>query len=232
MNETKGFEIEITTYPDHMASIFSLTDYDRILFLSSPGLLLDAQPFDSLLRYGPDQELVTINTNSSPQKLSTSIMLIKPNAKLYERLIQASMKKHLTGAELLQQSFTYPEYVSPEGAYFPLQAFADTASIVRRKVKGGLKSAITLDEEKFFQAKAYVEFSDPTLPGPEFDVPIKLKNQAMPWSGEARAIWERLYEMYRQKRMEICRLDLESWPETVQEARPKRKLIRQDSSDP
>ena len=192
--------------PDYLASIFSLTDYNKILYLASPGLLLDSKPFDSLLGYGPEQILTATETNTLPRRLSTSMMLVKPNRMTYHHLLKTSSSQHLTGIELLQHSFPFPDYLKPEGHYFPVQALADTASIAR-----GQSDNETFNETEYLETKAYITFSDPDIPGPEYDIPYYVRVQGMPSNSERRHLWERLYEMYRQKRMEICRLDLEAW---------------------
>ena len=192
--------------PDYLARLFSLTDYTRILYLPSPGLLLDSRPFDSLLGYGPEQTLTATETNSLPRKLSTSMMLIRPEKKTYQRLLKMRSSGRLFGAELLQQHFTFPDYLSPEGQYFPVQALADTASIAE-----GLEDNDSFNETEFLERKAYITFSDRGLPGPQYDIPHHLRIQAMPSNDEVKLLWKRFYEMFRQKRMEICRLDLETW---------------------
>ena len=61
----------------------------------------------------------------------------------------------------------------------------------------------------FEQATTYERLSDPEIPGPEYDVPYYDRMELRPENDEARTIWERLYERFRQRRMEICGLDLE-----------------------
>ena len=123
----------------------------------------------------------------------------------YQHLLQTSSSQRLTGTELLQLSFPFPDYLKPEGQYFPVQALTDTASI--KKVQSDNEA---FNETEFLETKAYITFSDPDIPGPEYDIPYHLRAQAMPSNNERRLLWERFYEIYRQKRMEICRLDLET----------------------
>lgn len=134
------------------------------------------------------------------------MILVKPNKRTYQHLLRTSLAEGLTGTELLQLSFPFPDYLKPEGQYFPVQALADTASITR-----GQSRNEAFNETEFLETKSYITFMDPSIPGPEYDIPYHLKAQAMPSNNERRLLWERLYEMYGQKRMEICRLDLEMW---------------------
>ena len=128
------------------------------------------------------------------------MMLIKPDKKMYERLLRMSLSRHLHGTKLLQEMFKFPEYLSPEGQYFPAHALADTASIAR-----GLEDDDFFNETEFLEKKAYITFSDRKLPGPEYDVPHQLTLQAMPSNSGGKSLWKSFYEMFRQKRMEICR---------------------------
>ena len=58
---------------------------------------------------------------------------------------------------------------------------------------------------------AYIRFSDPKLPGPQYDVPFAMKREARPKHKDADWMYTKLYGEYAQKRMEICGLDLETW---------------------
>jgi len=72
----------------------------------------------------------------------------------------------------------------------------------------------------FEKMTTYVRLSDPELPGPEYDVPYYERVALRPSNEEARGAWERLYEKFRQRRMEVCGLDLETWtkPELLGES--------------
>jgi hypothetical protein len=70
----------------------------------------------------------------------------------------------------------------------------------------------------FEETTTFVRFSDPDRPGPEFDVPYLRRMELRPENEEAGAVWEGLYEQFRQRRMEVCGLDLDFVAETVPEA--------------
>lgn len=81
-------------------------------------------------------------------------------------------------------------------------------------------SAMSLDFNKFtaanfFKSISYVHLTDPDIPGPEFDIPSKTFVRVSPKLQQNRAIWERVYEIFRERRMSICGLDLEPFPVTV-----------------
>ncbi|KAI7137661.1 hypothetical protein KC352_g30305 [Hortaea werneckii] len=58
---------------------------------------------------------------------------------------------------------------------------------------------------------SYIRFSDPKLPGPEYDVPWPQKVAARPSNKDADWTWTKLYGEFAQKRMDVCGLDLETW---------------------
>lgn len=59
---------------------------------------------------------------------------------------------------------------------------------------------------------SYLHFSDPTLPGPEYDIPRDVFLRAGPRERQSRRLWESWYEKFRDSRMEVCGLDLEPMP--------------------
>lgn len=67
----------------------------------------------------------------------------------------------------------------------------------------------------FFKTISYVHLTDPDFPGPEFDIPSKMFVRARPKLPQYRAIWEMVYEIFRERRMSICGLDLEPFPVMV-----------------
>nr|OQO23820.1 hypothetical protein B0A51_08142 [Rachicladosporium sp. CCFEE 5018] len=60
---------------------------------------------------------------------------------------------------------------------------------------------------------AYIRFSDPLLPGPEYDAPWSMKFAARPRNKDADWTWTKLYGDFAQRRLEVCGLELEEWRE-------------------
>jgi hypothetical protein len=67
----------------------------------------------------------------------------------------------------------------------------------------------------FEQATTFVRLSDPEIPGPEYDIPYSEKVKLRPQNEEAQEAWSKLYERFRQRRMEVCGLDLETYQPIV-----------------
>ena len=53
------------------------------------------------------------------------------------------------------------------------------------------------------------------MPGPEYDVPYSTRVKMRPLNTQADEAWSRLYERFRQQRMEVCGLDLEYYSPLV-----------------
>ena len=75
-------------------------------------------------------------------------------------------------------------------------------------------SALNIENDQFDAAEflgltSYIQFSDPAMPGPEFDVPRELWDLAIPSQFQHRRAWLEVYERYREQRMDVCGLDLE-----------------------
>lgn len=63
--------------------------------------------------------------------------------------------------------------------------------------------------DDYLENTAYIQLSDPQLPGPEYNVPQKLLLSAKPATVGPGKAWERSYEIFRERRMDVCGLDLE-----------------------
>ena len=76
-------------------------------------------------------------------------------------------------------------------------------------------SALYLGSDQFNAAEfldltSYVHLSDSLMPGPEFDAPGEMLELARPSQDQPRKAWVEVYERYREQRMDVCGLDLES----------------------
>lgn len=193
-----------------LASLFSLVDYERIIHLSSPGLLLDASPLDSLLAFSESEPVAALPANAERKELLTSLLLIHPSAENYSRLRELRSTQPMTDLDLFRKSFPVPDSLLSSWSMSLGNLFYESTSL-RNSIEG-FNSTI------FTEATAYVRLSDPELPGPEYDVPYYDRVRIRPKNEEARFVWEKLYETFRQRRMEICGLDLETWSSPVLQA--------------
>lgn len=193
-----------------LASAFGLTDYDRILHLASPGIMLDPAPLDSLLAYAPAQPFAALpGLHSEAPSFSDSLYLFRPSHTTYKNFTETLSTKAASDFSLLAGTFPVP------GAYFPDYLLPADSPVV------ATTSSLTLYSERsistrfntteFLSRTAWVRLWDPDLPGPEYDVPYHERRQVAPADENARIVWERLYSVFREDRMEVCGLDLDTF---------------------
>ena len=137
------------------------------------------------------------------RSLSTSLLLIHPSQQTFAQLKEARQSQPLTDVDLLSQTFAAPGSLISEWSL-------SMGNVVYESQY--LREADEDFNGTSFQEKTtFVRLSDPELPGPEYDVPYSDRARLRPKNEQAREAWEKLYEGFRQRRMEVCGLDLEYW---------------------
>jgi hypothetical protein len=137
-------------------------------------------------------------------------MIVHPSNQVYRQLKELRTSQHLPDLSLFRKSFAAPESLMSEWSL-------SIGNVVYESQR--LRDAVDgFNETVFKEATTFVRLSDPELPGPEYDVPYYLRVELRPENAEARETWEDLYERFRQRRMEVCGLDLEYWERPVLEA--------------
>ncbi|KAM0716577.1 hypothetical protein Q7P37_008022 [Cladosporium fusiforme] len=185
-----------------LASAYALTDFDRVLSIETPGLLLDASPLDAVLAFTEKTPFAMLQDTAAGDGIHSQDLL----------LLQPSKEEHTSLSERLAAvpSFNDTQLAGAFEEPLLLSSSNEDHALIR--------SIGTLhDAEKNFNATAYLDkvayirFSDPKLPGPEYDVPWAMKREARPKVRDADWTWTKLYGEFAQKRMDICGLDLEYW---------------------
>ena len=213
--------VQLTHEPDgaltatSLSALFSLTGYNRLLYLSAPGLLLNSKPLERLFSKRSDSPAAGLpdDAQRSPQT-PTSALLIQPSKDEHTRIVDAHASRSTLSATALLRT-QYPAFDKLFSAQPALDAVAgegDDAPYAFRtadlRAASGLANATTL-----LAAAGYARLSDDGLPGPEYDIPSSRWARAAPHGAEAHKAWESLYTRFRDRRMEVCGLDLEPWPE-------------------
>ncbi|TKA81312.1 hypothetical protein B0A49_00311 [Cryomyces minteri] len=176
-----------------LASLWGLAEFERVLWLRTPGLLLDAAPLDALLAFEPVQGTADI---------AAEVLLVRPSAEEFGRLAAAAAASSpsTSATGVFQSSTTLLPNVAA--------LLATTAALYN--------TSDSFNATAYLHAAAYVRIADAGLPGPEFDVPLAAKVRARPLRTQAERVWSELYERFRQRRMDVCGLDLEPWREGLQ----------------
>ena len=183
--------------PQAMASIFSLAEFETVLYLRPSGFVVNAATLDYLFASSLNSSL-THFVGSEDKVAEPIAFLVHPSAGSHQQTTRSSLE--VASAEQWAESVGFK----------PDQSAAFLASSSLRSRSFGETSH---SRGKLLDSIGYVKFSDPEIFGPEFDLPYQAWVNARPGSEGARRIWESLYEQYRGQRMSVCGLDLEPLPD-------------------
>ncbi|KAK0283357.1 hypothetical protein LTR91_002735 [Friedmanniomyces endolithicus] len=204
-----------------LASAYALTEFDRVLSIETPGLLLDATPLDAVLAFTEPAPFAMLQDSAQGDGVhSADLLLLQPSAESHHDLL-ARISTMTTTPESRTQLQPFNDTNLPLLFPAPLLLASTTDSETLIRSIGTLHTPILhnpiqhttspFNATAFLSNVAYIRFSDPKLPGPEYDVPWSQKVAARPRNKNADWTWTKLYGQFAQKRMEICGLDLEAW---------------------
>ena len=184
------------SYP--MAGLFSLTNFDRLLYLPPSGMILNSLELDALFKMKSNSSALTIQASAAEDSLNPCGVLLKPSTKLYQESVSAMDMDSYS-----EQRFFRSLHTASNG-----KDWYNTHTIVETAALHFLEDQTDSTE---FQAKtAYVHFTDPGIRGPEYDLSKEVFLQSKPSKPRLVEIWEDLYQSYKTRRMDICGLELES----------------------
>ncbi|KAL6705426.1 hypothetical protein ACN47E_006691 [Coniothyrium glycines] len=190
-----------------LASLYSLVDYERLIYLQGPGVLLDASALDSLLAFSKSEPMAAYPATSERKDLSTSLLMVHPSQQSFAQLKALRASRPLTDVNMFRTTFRAPDSLISEWSL-------SMGNVVYESPK--LRDAVEgFNATAFEQSTTFVRLSDPEMPGPEYDVPFAERVQLRPGNEEAAEAWSKLYERFRQQRMEVCGLDLETYMPVV-----------------
>lgn len=148
-------------------------------------------------------ETPTLGLSASPfSKANPSILLLQPSRDTYAEITSSLPEGAYPDSEFLQRATLEAAPTDPE---FHTRLLAETG-LLREE------SAAEFNATQFLDTTGYVRLRDEGVLGPEYDIPRGNFVRAMPRGKEAGRAWERVYEVYREKRMDVCGLDLETVP--------------------
>ncbi|KAF2129843.1 glycosyltransferase family 8 protein [Dothidotthia symphoricarpi CBS 119687] len=195
---------------------FSLAYYDRVIALDSDVTLLKSIDELFLLPPTPMAMPRAYWTTNKPWPLTSMLMVIKPDLDEFEKFKQTIriggtgrlIDEHRFDMELVNERFQDSALVLPHRPYALLTGefrSHDHAAYL------GSDDEIWDAEAVFKQAKV-VHFSDWPLPKPWIMWPTKGLEEMQPDCGGShescaeRRIWKGLYDDFRQKRRDVCKL--------------------------
>ncbi|KAH7076247.1 hypothetical protein FB567DRAFT_535799 [Paraphoma chrysanthemicola] len=190
-----------------LASVYSLVDFERILYLQGPGVLLDASALDSLLAFSKSEPLAAFPATPERADLSTSLLLVHPSQDKFRQMKALRASKPVTDLQLFRETFKAEESLIAEWSLSMGNVYYESQQL-REPVDDFNSTA-------FVESTTYVRLADPELPGPEYDMPYADRVKLRPKDQQAEEVWSGLYEKFRQQRMEVCGLDLETYSPVV-----------------
>lgn len=173
-----------------LASLWSLTDLERVILLQTPGLVQDAEALDAVLAYTNPAPMILLQQYADSNLADEDLILATP-AKETHRVLTTTGLRNITAIS----SALHPAYLSSP---HPI------ASI------GSLHNAVHPNKTTFLQTP-YIRFNDPKLPGPEWEVEYATVVQARPKDKDADWLWTKMYGEFAGRRYDICGLGLEAW---------------------
>lgn len=184
-----------------LASLYGMLEYDRLMVLSTPGLILDATPLDSILAYAPSSLIATLQPDKPAGINGTELLLAMPDSEAYSVAARAVSLDARADVAVVQGAMA--------------QSLVLDSSKDEERLVASISTLHEADRDfnatAYLSSTAYIRFADPKLPGPEYDVPYSDKVKARPRNKDADWVWTKLYGNFAQKRMDICGLDLEPW---------------------
>lgn len=173
-------------------NLFFLKDYDRVIALPLPGLVINSVPLDTLLAYDQSKDAISSYSATKDGAMSSSIIVVRPTVKQAETTFSSipSLFTSSSDSDLPDPSI-----------------FSNVIDLRTRHSESDPFNAT-----KFLTETSYVHISDPELPGPEYDFPYYEMVRRRPEDEDQGFLWEKMYSTYKDRRYEVCGLDLEVWP--------------------
>ncbi|KAJ4986692.1 glucose N-acetyltransferase [Stagonosporopsis vannaccii] len=190
-----------------LATLYSLVDYERLIYLQGPGVLLDASSLDSLLAFSKSEPMAAYPATPERTDMSMSLLMVHPTQASFQQLKAMRASTPTSDLELFRKTFHGAESLISEWSLSMGNVVYESQAL--RTVGDGFNATA------FEQSTTFVRLADPEIPGPEYDVPYSTRVKLRPENEQAQEAWSRLYERFRQQRMEVCGLDLEYYSPLV-----------------
>lgn len=185
-----------------LASALALVDLDRALNVEAPGSIVSAARFDAMLAFTEDAQFAILDTTSSSAPDTTDqLYMLQPSSEKHTEIVSRIAHTESYNDTLFAAMFSDPVLLPAE----------DDGNVLIRSVGQLHDVQESFNASAFMLTAAYISFSDPKLPGPEWEVPYEQRREARPANHDADWLWTELYGQFAQKRADICGLGLEPW---------------------
>jgi len=194
-----------------LENMLEVDEYDKILYLRTPGLIIDANALDSLMAYHDgkiDQAVIgsygQLDAIFLTPSLKTAIFLRESRAGMNNRMFLSQPVK--TGLSRIDVQVTTNE------------VFGSTLDATEKTVLASMALLQQIATDTMFDGaeflrnrSAYLTFTDIGLPSPENSIPFDIRVASRPKNKEADRVWTKLYGRFAENRRLVCGLELESW---------------------
>lgn len=186
-----------------MISMLGMTDLDRVMTIEGPGSLLDVSRFDAMLAFTEPAPFAMLQDDQHSFGVDAEdLYLMQPSETTYHELRERHRNNASFEDTMLPSSLDGP----------PLLLAASSGDNVLIRSVGELHNATEeFNSTEFMLNAAYMRFSDPKRPGPEYSVPYEQVREARPNNQDSDWLWTELHGSFAQKRYEVCGLNLEPW---------------------
>ncbi|KAK6517400.1 N-acetylglucosaminyltransferase [Arthrobotrys megalospora] len=224
--------VTLLPMPDEMVTplvMLNMTDYKRLLYLRHPSIIM--KNMDELLLHSP--RAVVSAPRDQNGGLSSNFLMVTPEHGELEYLMkQKGVTMDLEGVgKVLEKIYTATAMILPR---WPYEVYTSEFFDPPLETKESRNRASTWSPSKTLSEAYYILFDGgrktQTEEWEKVPQPWKLKSleedvapkcQLVPgqedgeegeerWDCSARNVWRTLYDGYRQRRMEVCGLDLEA----------------------
>ncbi|KAL8921817.1 MAG: hypothetical protein Q9208_005574 [Pyrenodesmia sp. 3 TL-2023] len=187
-----------------LAGLLSLSAYNRLVYLPPSGLVLDTSGLDHLFTLPMESSMLGISAGSEDESTTPSVVLLSPSKEAFHAALES-----LPSEDYDEDAFLVKLPLLADLPEDQVHIVAKTSSLRHEDD--------AFDAADFLDTTSYIHISDSDMLGPEYDSPREMVTSARPRQPQARKAWQDVYEKYRQRRMDICGLDLEPAPK---KARP------------
>ncbi|KAI9804473.1 MAG: hypothetical protein M1825_001372 [Sarcosagium campestre] len=193
------------SYP--LSLLFKLSEYSQVLHLAPSGLLLNSGPLDAILSSPPTSPFAALpasRTKAGASSSSSTLVRIRPSTFEFKRVSAylAAADPKLSEMQLLRQLYDTPD------ASIIFSGSEESPILETRSLQ---RVSAYFQAASVFSTTAYVHFSDPSLPGPQYTIGREALLKAKPQDFEAGRVWQGVYARYKQERLDVCGLGTEEW---------------------
>jgi hypothetical protein len=180
------------------------------MVLPTPGLILNSQKLDTMLAFS-ELDQISVYPPIGQQKSLESMLVVRPSSESFNKLAHVQVKHGIPDLELLRKNFASAGTLLSEA-----DSDIDPSAYM---TLGELRTADPTGEQfngtHFLDSTAFVQLSDPQLLGIQYEIPYEKIVKLRPKDDDQSYLWEKMQNLYKDRRYGVCGLDLETYPQKI-----------------